>query len=105
MTVQEHEPWRGVIGLVELMHATVGSRSAEFGVKNIARGVRKQFILHDIGVYHPRYSGASGREEQIRTVRCRRLPPEALGGFGEMHKNGGIDRGKGRENPLKFVKI
>lgn len=24
---------------------------------------------------------------------------------GEMHKNGGIDRGKGRENPLKFVKI
>ena len=51
MTVQEHEPWRSVIGLVELMHATVGSRSAEFGMKNIARGVWNKFILHEGGAY------------------------------------------------------
>ena len=39
MTVQEHEPWRSVIGLVELMQATVGSRNAEFGMRSSEFGV------------------------------------------------------------------
>ena len=40
MTLQEHEPWRSVIGLVELMHATEGSRSAECGMRNSECGMR-----------------------------------------------------------------